>query len=177
MSLIETVPVESATGDVAAVYQRMQDAMGMVPNVLRLRSTSPFLLKQMAESLGYYMQHASLSPALLACVRMLVSVRTNCAYCIDFNAGLLINVLGWTPEQVMATKADPGAANLPAKDKAMLLFILKAVGDALSIASADVDSLRQLGWNDAEILEGLSHGAAMVAGDILINAFKVERDF
>jgi len=70
--------------------------------------------------------HPTLSMALLACIRMLVSQKTHCAYCIDFNAALLVNRLGWT---------------------------------------------------DQEILEGLNHCATLVAGDILINAFKVERDF
>jgi uncharacterized peroxidase-related enzyme len=177
MSLIETVPVESATGDVAAIYQQMQSALGMVPNAFRIRSASPQQLKMMFESVGYYMQHPRLSPALLACVRMLVSVDTNCVYCIDFNAGMLINRLGWTPEQVAATKADPSAASLPDKDKAMLLFVLKAVRDSLSITAADLDALRKLGWSDADIVDGLSHGASMVAGDIVLNAFQVERDY
>jgi uncharacterized peroxidase-related enzyme len=177
MSLIETVPVESATGDVAAIYQHMQSALGMVPNAFRIRSTSPQQLKMMVESVGYYMQHERLSPALLACVRMLVSVATNCVYCIDFNAAMLINRLGWTPEQVAATKADPSAANLPDKDKAMLLFVLKAVRDSLSTTAADVDALRKLGWSDGDIVDGLSHGASMVAGDIVLNALQVDRDY
>ena len=177
MSLIETVTPEAATGEVAELYGKLKETMGMVPNVFQLRSASPFLLRNQAAYVGYYMSHPTLSMALLACIRMLVSQKTHCAYCIDFNGGLLVDKLGWTPEQLAATRADPAQANLPEKEKAMLLFVLKAVDNALSISAADLDALRARGWNDQDILEGLNHGATMVAGDIVINAFKVERDF
>lgn len=177
MSLIQTVTPETATGETAVIYGRIQEAMGMVPNAFQLRSASPFLLSNQAAYLGYYMSHPTLSMALLACIRMLVSQRTHCAYCIDFNGGLLVNHLGWTPEQLAATRADPAQANLSEKEKAMLQFVLKAVDDAIGIGASDLNALRAVGWNDQEILEGLNHGATMVAGDILINALKVERDF
>jgi len=177
MSLINTVTPANATGETAEIYGRLQDAMGMVPNAFQLRSGSPFLLSNQASYLGFYMTHPTLSMALLACIRMLVSQKTHCAYCVDFNAGLLVNHLGWTMDQVAATRAEPAQANLSEKEKAMLLFVLKAVDNAISIGAVDLNTLRAQGWSDQEILEGLNHGATMVAGDILINAFKVERDF
>lgn len=177
MTLIKTVSPEAAEGEIAEIYQRLQQAMGRIPAPFVMRSASPFQLQQQMNYLGYYVQHPSLSMALLACVRMLVSQRGQCDYCIDFNAGLLINMLGWTPDQVAATKADVQAAPLPEKDRAMLAFVLKGVADPHAVSAADLDALRALGWSDGDIMDGLNHGAGMVAGDILINAFKVERDF
>lgn len=177
MSLIQTVAPETATGEIAELYGKLNATMGMVPNAFKLRSASPFLLRNQANYVGYYMTHPTLSMALLACIRMLVSQKTHCAYCIDFNGGLLVNHLGWTPEQLAATRADPAQANLSEKEKAMLLFVLKAVDNAIGIGASDLNELRAIGWSDQEILEGLNHGATMVAGDILINAFKIERDF
>lgn len=177
MSLIQTVAPEAASGEIAELYGKLNASMGMVPNAFKMRSASPFLLRSQTDYLGYYIAHPTLSMALLACIRMLVSQKGHCAYCIDLNGGLLVNKLRWTPEQLAATRADPAQANLSEREKAMLLFVLKAVDNAIGIGAADLDDLRTLGWNDGEILEGLSHGATMVAGDILINAFKVERDF
>lgn len=176
MSLIQTVSPATATGEVAAVYAALKERMGFVPNGLQLRSASPMLIKLQMEGLGYFMQHPTLSMALLACIRMLVSQKTDCVYCVDLNGGMLINMMGWTPDQVAATRANPAAANLPAKEVAMLLFVLKGVADSHSIGAADLDVLRALGWTDRDILDGLYHGANMVTGDILLNAFKVEKD-
>jgi len=177
MSLLQTVLPSDATGEVAAVYDQIKSAFGGVPNVLSIWSASPYFLKQQFDMIGYYLSHPSLSGPLLACIRMVVSERTNCQYCVDMNAGMLINMMGWTPEQVAAVQADPARASLPEREKAMLLFVLKAVNDAPAVTAEELDELRGQGWNDSEIFDALNHGARMVAGDIILNAFKVERDY
>lgn len=177
MSLLKTVPPTEASGEVAAIYDQIKAAFGGVPNVLSIWSASPYFLKQQFEMIGYYMQHPSLSGPLLACIRMVVSKNTHCQYCVDMNAGMLINMMGWTQEQVAAVVDDPAAANLLEREKAMLLFVLKAVDDAPGVSAAELDALRSHGWSDIEIFDALNHGARMVAGDIILNAFKVERDY
>ena len=46
LSLLKTLTPEEATGEVAAIYAQTQAAWGGVPNVMRIWSSSPFLLKQ-----------------------------------------------------------------------------------------------------------------------------------
>ncbi len=177
MTLLKTVSPEAASGEVAALYDHMKAAFGGVPNALSIWSESPLLLKQQFEFIGYYMQYPRLSGALLATIRMLVSVDTKCIYCVEFNAGMLINMMGWTPEQVAATNTDPSAANLPEREKNLLTWVLKSVQDANHVTAEELDALRAQDWSDQDILEALSHGARMVAGDIILNAFKVKRDY
>jgi uncharacterized peroxidase-related enzyme len=177
MTLIQTVSPETATGDVAAIYEQVEGRFGFIPAVMQMRSTSPVLLRLMLEGQAYYMEHPTLSGPLLACIRMLVSQRNQCTYCIDLNTSLLINMFGWRADQVEATRTDVEAANLDDKDKAMLRFVVNGVADPMAVQATDLDALRSLGWSDADILDGLNHGALMSASDILINAFKVERDF
>jgi alkylhydroperoxidase family enzyme len=177
MSMLQTVTPESATGDVADIYAQINQAWGGVPNVMRVWSASPFLLKQQWEFVSYSMQHPKLSFALLTSIRMLVSQAGNCSYCIDMNAGMLINMAGWTPEQVAATRADFKNSPLTASEKMLLGLVLKATRDSSSVTALDVQAAREAGWADGDILDAVTHGARMVAGDIIINAFKVERDF
>lgn len=176
MTLLQTVSPDAATDDVAAVYAHLTKVWGRVPNAFAMLSPSPVLLKQQLDFIGYYGGHASLSPTLLACLRMLVSCQTVCQYCIDMNAGLLINVFGWTPEQVAAAQADPAAANLPERERALLVFVLKVTRAPMAVAAGDLDGLRAQGWSDADILDAANYGARMVAADIMLNAFKVETD-
>ncbi len=175
--LLKTISPEAATGEVADIYTQAQNAWGRVPAPLQGFSNNPFLLKQQWEYYGNVMQHPTLSMPLLACVRMLVSEVGQCHYCIDMNAGMLVEMAGWTPEQVANTRADFMNSPLTDKEKTLLALILKAVKDASSVNAEDIDGARAAGWNDGEIFEAVHHGARMVAGDILINAFKVERDF
>jgi len=177
MSILSTVRPEEATGEVAAVYEQIRNAWGSVPTAIHAFSANPFLLRHQWEYYGSVMQHPTLSPAMTACIRMLVSQQGNCAYCIDMNAGMLIGMMGWTPEQVAATRANFRDSPLTDKEKTLLGLVLKSVRDSNSVTTLDLQDARSAGWSDADILDAVNHGARMVAGDIIINAFKVERDF
>ncbi len=177
MPLIHTYTAETAEGKVKEIYGQMQAAFGSVPNAMQIYSSSPALLANRWESIGYYMQHPTLSFNLLAIMRMLISEKTHCEYCIGFNEAMLINVGGLSHDQVAAIRKNPQAAPLSDKEKSMLLLVLKATSDSLSVNQADIAALKAQGWSEGEILDGLNHGAYMVAGDIILNAMKVEKDF
>lgn len=177
MNMISTVSPEQANGGVAQVYSQIEQAFGRVPNGMRLFSSSPALLEQNWRQLGYYMQHPRLSFPLLAFIRMLVSERHECGYCIGMNESLLINMGGFSAEAVLAARRNSADAPLPEKEKAMLLTVLKTVEAPKALEKADLDRLRALGWEDGDILDAVYHGARNVAADIMFNAFKVENDF
>lgn len=177
MSILHTVTPDSATGEVAEIYAQIQNAWGHIPTAIQAYSANPFLLKQQWEYYGSIMQHPTLTFPLTACIRMLVSQAGNCGYCIDMNAGMLINMAGWTPEQVAATRANYQNSPLSPQEKTLLGLVLKMTRDSTSVTPADMQAARDAGWSDSDILDAVNHGARMVAGDIIINGFKVERDF
>ncbi|MEW5967456.1 MAG: hypothetical protein AB1720_10765 [Pseudomonadota bacterium] len=177
MSILQTVTPETATGEVAEIYAQIRNAWGPVPAAIQVFSANPFLLRHQWEYYGSIMQHPTLSFPLTACIRMLVSQEWNCPYCVDMNAGVLINMAGWTPEQVAATRADFHNSPLSPNEKMLLGLVLKATHDSSSVTAIDLEAVRAAGWTDGDILDAVNHGARQVAGDILINAFKVERDF
>ena len=177
MPLINTFTPENAEGQVKEIYNQITNAFGSVPNALQIYSSSPALLARQWQNISYYMQHPALGFNLLAMMRMLISESTHCEYCVGFNEALLINMGGLSHEQVAATKNNAQNAPLPDKDKAMLLFVLKATKDASAVNSTDIATLKTHGWNDGDILDGLAHGAYMLAGDTIFNALKIEKDF
>jgi uncharacterized peroxidase-related enzyme len=177
MSILQTVTPETATGEVAEIYAQIQNAWGQVPTAIQAYSANPFLLKQQWEYYGSIMQHPTLTLPLTTCIRMLVSQAGNCTYCIDMNAGMLINMAGWTPDQVAATRANYLDSPLSPQEKTLLGLVLKMTRDSKSITADDMQAARDAGWSDSDILDAVNHGARMVAGDIIINGFKVERDF
>lgn len=176
MPLINTVSPTQAQGQVAEVYRQSEAILGSVPNAFQMYSASPTLLETQWQQTAYFMRHPTLSFPLLALTRMLVSQAHQCDYCIDFNAAMLIERAGFTPEQIAATKCDPTAAPLDAKDKAMLLFALKATRAPREIGAADIDHLRSLGWAESDILDAVVHAARNMAADVVFNTFKIEPD-
>jgi len=176
MPLIQTVKPSQAQGQVAEVYRQAEAILGRVPNAFQMYSGSPALLETQWQQTAYFMRHPTLSFPLLALTRMLVSQDHSCDYCIDFNGAMLIERAGFTPEQIAAARRDPAAAPLAAREKAMLLFALKATRTPQEIGAADIDALKALGWAESDMLDAVVHAARNMAADVVFNTFKIERD-
>ena len=177
MAILQIISPEEASGKTADLYQEIEGAFGRVPAVVQVYGSSPALLAQQWEGIQYYRHHPRLGAALLATIRMLISQANHCDYCVGFNEAMLINHLGQSPEAVAATKRDPGSAPLSDRDKAMLLLVLKAVQTPASLTRDDVEAVLTHDWTESDVLDAVVHGARNQMADVIINAFKVERDF
>ncbi len=175
MALLNLIEKDQATGRVAEIYENTSNTLGFIPNAFKVFSPSAHLLENQINNLGYYMRHKTLSGKLLAFIRLLVSEQEQCKYCIGTNSGILLQY-GVLPEAIAEIKLDPSKAPLEKNEMAMLLFVLKVIKNSNSIEQPDVDALRNLGWNDTEILEATYHGASQVASDKIFNAFKIGMD-
>jgi len=176
MPLIQTIEPEEATGELAKLYQTIEAMRGSVGNNAKLFSASPELLRQQMDFIQFYMNHPTLSMPLLASIRIMISSGEACQFCIDFNAGLLINMAGWTIDQVNAMRKDPNAANLSKHEIAMLNLTIKAIRNAHGVTANDLDTLRDMGWSDSDILDAVNHATRMLATDIIFNTFKIENN-
>ena len=175
MALVQTTPPEKAEGKLAELYAEVEQMFGMVPNNVRMLGVSPALLENQLQLIGHYMGHPTLSTPFLAMVRMLVSKACHSPYCQNLNSGLLLKA-GFTKEQIAAMQADPAQAPLDEKQKALLLFVLKACDNPHSVSAEDVDRLRSLGWSEVDIVDAVAHGARMVGTNIIFDTFKIDRD-
>ena len=175
MALIQTTPPEKAEGRLADLYAEVEQMFGRVPNNARMLGFSPALLENQLQLMEYYMGHPTLSTPFLAMVRMLVSKACRSPYCQKLNSGLLVKA-GFTNEQIAAMPADPAQAPLDERHKALLLFVLKSCDNPHSVAAEDVNRLRSLDWNDADMLEAVAHGARMVGTNIIFNTFKIDQE-
>jgi len=176
MPLIQTIAPEEATGELAKLYKIIEAMRGSVGNNAKLFSVSPELLRQQMDFIRFYMNHPTLSMPLLAAIRIMVSSGEECQFCIDFNTGMLINLAGWTFDQVTAMRNDPNAANLPEREIAMLNLAIKAIRNAHGVSANDLDTLREMGWSDSDILDAVNHATRMLATDIIFNTFKIENN-
>jgi alkylhydroperoxidase family enzyme len=174
MPLIQTIAPKDAAGELAKLYTIIEAMRGSVGNNAQLFSVSPELLRQQMDFIKFYMNHPTLSLPLLAAIRIMISSGEECQFCIDYNTGMLINMAGWTFDQVAEMRKDPNSANLPEREKAMLLLAIKAVRNAHGITANDLDTRREMGWRDGDILDAVNHATRMLATDIIFNTFKIE---
>ncbi len=174
MPLIKTYEKEEAIGELKNIYEELIQIRGDIGNNAKLFSSSPELLKQQLDFIKYYSKHSSLSMQLLACIRICVSNREKCQFCIDFNSALLKNNFKWTDEDLNNLKENISSKKLNEKENAILKFSIDSVKTPHKVDKEDIEKLKELSWEDKDILDALNHAARMLATDILFNTFKIE---
>jgi alkylhydroperoxidase family enzyme len=111
---------------------------------------------------------------LLAAIRIMVSSGEECQFCIDYNTAMLVNMAGWSLEQVATMQTNIDDANLPEREIAVLALAIKAIRNAHAVNADDLDTLREMGWSYSDILDAVNHATRMLATDIIFNTFKIE---
>ena len=160
---------------VEAVFDQVQQHLGFIPDPLQLYSISPPLMNAFMGSVSYFnMGGTTLPRELTAMIRYLGSTQVGCAFCIDFNEGLLIN-MGMDPDQLQAARINPDEAPLDEKNKRLLLLALKAITAPDEVNARDLDEARQQGWSDREIFDAVVQAANNRALNYILRTFKVEQ--
>lgn len=173
MALIKTVDPEKAEGDVKEVYDALKTNIGMIPSPMELASASPWMMKTMWQSIQYFTRHPNLGFGVLSTIRYLVAEEYDYAFCINFNKNFL-KMQGMSDEDIQKTAQDPAQAPLDDKDRAMVVFVMKAIKNPNAVTQADVDGLHGFGWQDGDILDAMAHAANMVSASILMKTFKMD---
>lgn len=177
MSLITTTQPQEAEGKTAEIYRDIENKFGFIPNAIQLDSINPNHMARHWEGIQESIAHETLSAKLFTLIRLLVSEATHCEYCVGLNASMLMQMHGMSADDIARVKQSLDHAPLDQKEKALLQFVMQGIGDSNSIKAEDIEGLKQIGCSEREIFDAMAHGAWQVAGDIMLNAFKVERDF
>ena len=176
MSLLHIPPIEEATGDLKEIFTEIESVMGHVPNGLRLWSISPRALKAQWSGIKSILSRPKEEQKLFTILRYLASDENGCTYCIGLNGGMLINFYGVSQDELTAMQKDPATAPLDEKNKALLLFALKAIKDADSVSANDIELLSKLGISEEEMFNIVLAASHMFVVNTLFKTFKVEQD-
>lgn len=140
-----------------SILEAVQKKIGMAPNLHRTIAHSPVVLA------SYVAQNEALAggtlPAALREQVALTVARLNaCDYCASAHT-LIGKGAGLTPEQ--AANALQGRAS-DARTQAALDFVTAVVEKRGHVGSAELESLRSAGYEDAQVVELVAHVALNV---------------
>lgn len=146
MDRITPLDRQDAAPEAAAVYEEIQQAFGMVPNLFKTYAHFPPLLRANWDKTKALMLGGSLPRPLKECIAVVVSQANSCRYCVAAHSAML-KQLGFTDERIQAIQGDLDAAGLSRRDAAILSFARRATLSPLDITDADVE---ELGLTEAE---------------------------
>ena len=158
MTWITTVAYEEATGPLAKLYDRIKGPDDNVDNIMLAHSLRPHTLEGHMTLYKYVLHHPrnSVPKWFLEVIGIYTSMLNRCGYCVDHHyAGLtrLLDDHSRATTLRAALESGDWTEAVSAKEAAALEYVRKVTEDPADVSHADVQTLRDLDWDDGEILE------------------------
>ncbi len=170
MFIVKTVKPEDATGKIAEIYNGFPEGMP-IPETLQLLSASETLMGFQANAIGWWMEHKTLSPQILAAIRYNTAGVCDNGGCVAFNGGML-RAGGLTDADLQAIATDPLSGPFEPRENAMVAFVATAMKEPEKINAGWVAELNGMDWTDQDIFEATYHAAAMLGPSAVLKALK-----
>lgn len=104
----------------------------------------------------YLLDETTLSYDTKESIALLISVENGCKMCVDVHKGIA-KMLGMSEDRIEEVLQGVEAINTDEKEKALLNFCIKASKkDNYKILKEEIDTLKEMGYSDVQILEAVS---------------------
>jgi len=148
LDLPQVDPLPDGTAKFFAICE---DKLGLVPNVLRAYAHN---IEKLNAFSGMYndlmLGESGLSKLEREMIAVVVSAENRCFYCLVAH-GAAVRALSGKPELGEALVMNYRVATLSPRARAMLDFAVKMTVDSKQMAEADRQSLRDVGFSEADI--------------------------
>lgn len=172
MSRIHTVNYETATDEQKALFDAIQQKIGMVPNFLKIFANSPSALRAFL-GLHSIAGEGSLDLATRERIALVVAQENTCEYCVSAHTAIGRKA-GLTGAEMEANRAGTSQDAKAAVAVKLAKALVEHQGD---ITTADLIEAREAGYTDADIVEIITHVGMTLLTTILGKASRVEIDF
>jgi len=169
-------PAPSQPQNVAAIFQEIEKAFGIVPNLFKTYAHHPPLLQANWNKVKAVLMEGILTQKVKQTIAVLVSRDNSCSYCVAAHTGAL-RAIGVTSDEISVIEEDPDKAEFTAREKSLIRFARKANREPLKISDVEFGALRETGATDAEIVEALGVMELFTAFNKFLDSLEVELDF
>jgi uncharacterized peroxidase-related enzyme len=159
MSWIKTVPFAEAKGKLKKLYDRVTGPDGNVDNIMMSHSLRPHSMEGHMVLYKNVLHHTgnTVPKWFLETLGVWVSSLNNCGYCVDHHFAGLQRLLGDQDKGAAIRAAievgDVDAAPLDTAQKQAMRYARVLTEAPATLVEADVQALRDVGYDDGQILE------------------------
>ncbi|MGR3310040.1 MAG: carboxymuconolactone decarboxylase family protein [Candidatus Brocadiales bacterium] len=177
MARIKIVNETEAQDKVKEIYDGIKSKFGVVPNAVKIFSINPeFLTMQDNIFNNLIMSDKTGIPRKLKeMIALVVSKINDCDYCISAHSRFL-RTLGMPDGQIRNLIVDYNFADLDEKDIGVLDVAEKITLNAQTVTDEDIETLREVGLKDEDILEVVVIASYFNFINRVIDSLKVEKD-
>ena len=172
MSRINVVNRETASIEQAQLFDAIQSQLGMVPNFLKVLANSPAALKAFL-GLHEISNQGSLEPPTRERIALALAQQNACDYCLSAHTALGRKA-GLSNTEIEANRAGSSEDD---KAAAAVKFAVALAEHSGEVTTAEILAVRNAGYDDAEIVEIITHVGLNILSNIIGKASRVEIDF
>ena len=144
---------EEVPEEVRSLWQRADEKLGFVPNVLRTWALRPDHMLRWRKYMDELLKGASgLTEAQREMIGVVVSSTNRCHYCMTSHSGVL-RLLTGDPVLVDQLLQNYRHAQLEERERAMLDFAVKVTEEAYRCTEADLAALQVVGWSEEDVMD------------------------
>ena len=152
MSWITTIDMSEASGELKEIYEELKEKRGKVSNIMKVQSLNPSAMKtHMNLYVTLMFRKSGLSREEREMIAVIVSKTNECEYCINHHSEAL-NFYWEDNEKIKQFVQDPYSLELSTRTLRMLEYAVKLTNNPKDIGQADIDTLRESGFSDEDIL-------------------------
>ena len=159
MAWIHTIPYEEANERLKKLYDRVKGPDNNVDNIMMMHSLRPHTMEGHMAIYKHVLHHSAnkVPKWFLETIGVWVSLLNDCHYCVDHHYQGLVHLLG-DDDRARAIRAaldsqDTDNGPFASKEKAALRYAKVLTRAPLAASEAMVAEMRDLGYEDGEILE------------------------
>ncbi len=158
MTYIKTISYDESTGRLRQLYDRVKGPDNNVDNIMMAHSLRPHTMDGHMAIYKYVLHHSAntVPKWFLEAIGVTVSHINACAYCFDHHYAGMARLLGDTGKaEAMrrAIVAGDFASGFDPREQVGLAYAAKLTREPSALRAADVDRLRDAGYDDGQILE------------------------
>ncbi len=172
MARINVVSIESANAEQKALYDAINAQLGIVPNFLKVFANSPVALKAFLGLHGVA-NAGSLDALTRERIALALAQQNTCEYCLSAHTAIGRKT-GLSNAEMEANR---NGSSQDEKAAAAVRFARALVEHKGDVTSAEMQAVRTAGYDDAQIVEIITHVGMNLLTNILGKASRVEIDF
>ncbi|MCL6417622.1 peroxidase-related enzyme [Aestuariirhabdus sp. Z084] len=172
MSRINLVEDTNATTEQAELLSAIRSQLGMVPNFLRVFANSPAALRAFLGLHGIAGE-GRLEPQTRERIALALAQQNSCEYCLSAHTALGRKA-GLSPQEIEANRSGSSQDD---KAAAAVAFARSLVEHKGEVTTAEILAVRNAGFDEAEIVEIITHAGMNLLTNILGKASRLEIDF
>ncbi|WP_286262135.1 carboxymuconolactone decarboxylase family protein [Thalassotalea atypica] len=172
MSRINVVTPEQATEEQSALFDAIEQQLGIVPNFLKVFANSPAALQAFL-GLHSIANEGDLDGKTKERIALGLAEQNACQYCVSAHTAIGKNA-GLSGDEMLANRA---GGSQDAKAAVAVKFARSLAENNGEVTTAELLEIRNAGYSDAEVVEIITHVGMNILTNILGKASRVEIDF